>query len=555
MEGEGASISERFARKVDGLADFLEEDRLNLWLTFAFVLLIALTRDLSEYFLLDEEFVSTSHPWIFSIAHHVAFFVLTYLGLVLILKVFSGSGLRKCMNYTNWYYWIILLPPWIDHFLFGQSVNYAYFSWTDFLSAFFLLEGGSFHPGQAVEVVVVLFALFAYVFWRHRDELEDLPGRSLLALRMGLMAVFTISAMFVLGTPGAYMPVGSENGLPLFPNFDSTKYVQFHLFIFAYYYLVGVLMVLVLSYIALRKDFRKELVALRPYQTAFFAAIVVAGAALSWQAWGEPALVSDFLDRPYWVNLAYLLPAVTSAVLAWQASVIWNDLSDRKWDSPGKRGRVLASGLLSPKVLREASAIMALTALAVSLLLSLQQFIVMAAILGMAFIYSFPPIRFKNALLSPLLMGTGTFLAFLYGALTPFAEVGYAGEIPYITGVVVLPSIYYDIFLVGAFMFIGLVVGSLVTDADGFEEDQAGEVRTIYTAFGLERGAIYVSLLIFLSALTPLILFSSWMDLLAFPVLGAAAALRFNKVRSSRAVMPIAMVGLLYAALRFLSFI
>ncbi|MCX6651710.1 MAG: UbiA family prenyltransferase [Methanomassiliicoccales archaeon] len=555
MEGGGLSISERFTRKVDALADLLEKDRLNLWQTFVYVLLIALVRDLSEYYLLDKEFVSTSHPWIFSISHHVAFFVLTYLGLVLILKVFSGSGLRKCINYTNWYYWILLLPPWIDHFLFGQTVNYAYFSWTDFLAAFFLLGGESFHPGQGVEVVVVLFALFAYVFWRHREDLQDLPGRSWLVLRLGLMAVFTISAMFVLGTPGAYMPVGSENGLPVFPNFDSTKYVQFHLFIFAYYYLTTALLVLALSYIALRNVFRKEVSALRPYQTAFFAAIVVAGMALSWQGWGEPALVSNILDRPYWVNLSYVLTTVVSAVLAWQASVIWNDLSDRQWDSPAKRGRVLASGLLPPRVLKEASAVMALVALAVSLLLSVQQFIVMLAILGMAFIYSFPPIRFKNALLSPLLMGAGTFLAFIYGALTPFSEVGYAGNIPYLTGEVVYPSLYSDIFLVGAFMFIGLVVGSIITDADGYDEDRSGGVRTVYTAFGLEKGADYVAVLIFLSSLTPLVLFSSWMDVLVFPVLGVVAALRFRKVRSSRAVMPIALIGLLYAALRFLSVI
>jgi 4-hydroxybenzoate polyprenyltransferase len=85
------------------------------------------------------------------------------------------------------------------------------------------------------------------------------------------------------------------------------------------------------------------------------------------------------LDRPYWVNLAYLLPAVTSAVLAWQASVIWNDLSDREWDSPGKRGRVLPSGIVPVSALKEASIVLACTSLAASLLLSVQMFAVMAA--------------------------------------------------------------------------------------------------------------------------------------------------------------------------------
>ena len=554
MEGDGLSFG-RFERRVDSLLAFLEKDRLNLWQTFAYVLIIALARDLSEYYLLDEAFVSTAHPWIFSIAHHVAFFALTYLGLVLILKVFSGSGLRKCLNYTNWYYWIILLPPFVDRFLFGQETNYAYFSWTDFLAAFFLMEGNSFHPGQAVEVLVVLFALFAYVIWLHRDEVHDLSGRAMLALRLGLMALFTVGAMFTLGTPGAYMPVGSEGGVPVFPNFDSTRYVQHHLFIFAYYYLAGTVLVLALSFIALRDRFRRELAVLRPYQTAFFALIVLAGTAMAWQDWGEARLVTSILERPYWVNLAYVIPTVLSAILAWQASVIWNDLSDREHDSPSKKGRVVASGLLPVKEFREASLILAFVALAVSLLLSVQQFLIMAGILALAFVYSFPPVRFKNALLSPLLMGAGTFLAFLYGASTPFSEVRYVIDEPYLTGTVIFPPLYAEAFMVGAFMFIGLVIGSIITDADGYEEDRAGGVRTIYTTYGLEKGADIVSVLIFLAALTPLALFSYWPDLIAFPLLGLAASLRFRKMRSSRAVMPIAMVGLLYAALRFLGVI
>jgi 4-hydroxybenzoate polyprenyltransferase len=550
--GEGMTLGRSFTEKVDALSEWLEKDRLNLWQTFLYVALVALARDLSEYFLLDQAFVGTPHPWIFSIAHHVAFFILTYLGLVIILKVFSGSGLRRCINYTNCYYWIIIIPPWIDHFIFGQSVNYAYFSWTDFLAAFFLLGGDSFHPGQGIEVIVVLFALFAYVFWRHRGDLVDVQGRGVLALRLGGMAIFTVASMFVLGTPGTYLPVGSEAGIPVFPNFDSTRYVQFHMFIFSYFYMASVILVLALSFIALHGRFWKERGALRPYQTAFFTAIVAAGIAFGWQSSGGGDLIIRILDRPFWVNIAYALPIVVTAVLAWQVSVIWNDLSDRHWDSPLKRGRVLASGLIPPRMLQEVSAVLAIVVLGVSLLLSVQQFMIMAAILGMAFVYSFSPVRFKKALLSPLLIGMGAFLAFLYGASAPYSEIGTVGGIAYLTGEVIEPALVLDTVVVGAFMFIGLVVGSMITDVDGYQEDAAGKVRTIYTVFGLEKGAGYVSLLILLSALAPLALFNDLLDLLVFPALGIGAAIRCKKRRSSTSVMPIALVGMIYAALRFL---
>ncbi|MFA5313379.1 MAG: UbiA family prenyltransferase [Methanomassiliicoccales archaeon] len=551
MDGQGTT-EERFVSGVDRLAAFLEKDRLNLWMTFVYVLVIAVIRDLSEYFLLDDAFTSSSHPWIYSISHHVAFFVLVYLGLILILKVFSGAGLKKCINYTNWYYWIILIPPWVDHFLFGQDRNYAYFSWTSFLEAFFGMSGESFHPGQGVEVIVVLFALFAYVFWRHRDELHDMRGRLVLVLRMGSMAAFTVLFMFIIGTPGAYIPVGSVDGLPVFPSFDLTRYYQYHLFIFAYYYTAALLLVLVLSYISLRGRFSEYARALRPFQTVFFASIVTAGVAFGWRSAILADLVGNILTKPYWVNLAFVVPTVLTAILAWQIGVLWNDISDRSTDDPGKKGRLLASGVLDPRSLRDVSVVLTMVVLGVSLLLSVQQFLLMAAVLLLSYAYSCPPFRMKKMLFSPLLMGLGTFLAFLFGAMTPYSEVSFVSGLPYITGSVIEPGLTSDALLVGAFMFLGLVIGSMVTDVDGYAEDRAAGVRTIYTQLGRERGTKVVAALVFLASLSPLVSFNDTLDLLAFPVLGAMAALGFVRTKRSRAVMGFAAVGLIYAMARFL---
>jgi len=548
------TFEERFVNGVDRLVAFLEKDRLNVWWTFVYVLVVASIRDLSEYFLLDEEFVTTSHPWIYSISHHVAFFVLTYLGLVFVLKAFSRSDLRKCINFTNCYYWIILIPPWIDHFLFGQDTNYAYFSFTSFINAFFGLGGDSFHPGQGVEVVVVLFALFGYVFWQNRGELEDMRGRGVLALRLGMMAVFTVVFMFFLGTPGSYLPVGSEDGIPVFPSFDLTKFYQWHLFIFAYYYAAAAFLTFVLSYMSLKGRFLENIRALRPFQTAFFALIVLAGAAFAWNSSSDVDLISDFLSKPYWANMAFILPSVVTAILAWQVGVLWNDLSDRETDDPNKKGRVLASGLLDPNSMKQASVVLATVVLGASLLLSVQQFILMAMILALSFAYSCPPFRMKKMLLSPLLMGLGTLLAFLYGAMTPYSEIGLMGgmdPVPWLTGSVIVPDLSPETLLVGAFMFIGLVIGSMITDVDGYSEDRAAGVSTVYTRLGLERGTKVMAALLFFASLSPLVIFNDIIDVVVFPALGALAAVVFIRKKRAMPVMEIAAAGLLYAAVRF----
>jgi 4-hydroxybenzoate polyprenyltransferase len=102
-------------------------------------------------------------------------------------------------------------------------------------------------------------------------------------------------------------------------------------------------------------------------------------------------------------------------------------------------------------------------------------------------------------------------------------------------------------------MFLGLVVGSMITDVDGYEEDRRAGVRTIYTSLGIKKGLKAVAALIFLVALTPLFIFQNSLDFVAFPVLGAAAVALFLRYKGSRPVLLVALIGLLYASLRYLS--
>ena len=147
---EGMQAYERFAAAVDRFVTWVEKDRLPLFGIFLYVIAVSVVRDISEYYLLDHEFVTTVHPWIFSIAHHVSFYVVVFIGLVFLLSAFSGRGVRRTINYVSMFFWIIILPPWIDHYIGGLSQNYAYFSVTDFLNALATLQrrGLPHRPGD-----------------------------------------------------------------------------------------------------------------------------------------------------------------------------------------------------------------------------------------------------------------------------------------------------------------------------------------------------------------------------------------------------------------------
>lgn len=545
----------RFSDSVYRLVLFLEKDRLPLLGIFLYVLAVALVRDISEYYLLDQVFVTTSHPWIYSIAHHVAFYFLTFLGLVFLLSAFSRRGTRKCMNFVASFFWVIILPPYLDHFLFGSTQNYAYFSPTDFLNYLLHFSGAAFHPGQAVEIITVLVALFGYTVWTQRDHLATVEERLLALLRVGLLGIFTFVALFFMATPGAYLPVGSTNGIADFPNFDALRYYQYHLFIFAYYVVLGLALGFALMYLSHRRVFRRLTSSMRPAQTVFFLGVVTAGIAMGWMASGGTEYVTNILREPYWVNTEFVVLTLCCAFLAWQVSTMWNDLADRATDSPLKPGRVLAAGEIDRNAYAQASVVLALVALLIAGLLSAYHALMLLIILALSYIYSMRPFRFKEHLLSPALIGLGTSLAFIFGFLTPYTvmlDTPNAVDVDVVPlAEVAFPALTVNGFLAAIYAFLGLVVGSMVTDVDGYEEDMKGRVKTVYTALGLDRGVLVVSVLILGASLTTLLMFNEGWDLIVFPVLGVAATVAFYKYRSSRPVLVIAMIGFVYAAVRF----
>jgi 4-hydroxybenzoate polyprenyltransferase len=545
----------RFSEKGDRLIAFLEKERLPVIGIFVYVILLALGRDLAEYYLLDAAFINTMHPWIFSIAHHVAFYVVVFLGLVLLLTAFSGRGFRRSLNLVTNIYWLILIPPFLDHFVFGLNESYAYFSWTEFVNAFLHFQGRTFHPGQALEIVVFLFALFSYVIWPQRQNLFFLRERAVTLLRVLFIVIFTIISMFIIATPGAYLPVGNIDGVPAFPFFDQTKYFQFHLFLVAYYLLAGLLLVMVIAYLAMKGSFRRLIASMRPFQTLFFGMIVAGGMVVGWRA-VDPDLVMNIAQTPYWVNITFVILSIASALLAWQVSTIWNDIADSKYDDPSRTWRTIASGMLDRGTMLQGSIVMMLVALMVAFLLSFTEFILLSGVFVLSYLYSFPPLRFKNQFMSPALIGMGAALAFFYGYLTPYTavvtEYQYDTPVIYLSGTVGVAPLGLTAFMIGAVIFLGLVIGSMVTDVSGYEEDRKANVRTIYTLLGMDRGALLVSALILAASFTPLILFSSIIDLLLFPALGIVAAALFYRYRSPKMVMLIALAGFVYATLRYL---
>lgn len=555
MEGR-ASLGDRAAYRLDSSFLFLERRRLSILGLFVYLLVISVVRDLSEMYLLDHEFIISGAPWIYSVSHHVAFYFVTFLGLVLLLTAFSGERWDKCTKYLASIYWLILLPPWLDRLVFGSEVSYSYFDATGFLNYLLNFSGDQFHPGQALEILAVLGLMVAFVLWKRRDEVGTVRGRAFLFIRLALMLSFALAAMFFMATPGAYLPVGSAGGVPVFPNFAATRYVQFHLFIYAYYLLLGVVLLFALGFLAMKGKLPGMVKRTRPAQSFFFLGIATAGMAYGWATAGGTEYVLSVLDRPYWINLSALFMALTAAYLTWQVSALWNDVADWKSDSPQRPDRVLAGGLFRSRDFMEASVVLSAVAVFTAYLLSLTSAVLLLMILALSYIYSFPPFRLKRHILSSVLIGAGAALVLMYGATVPLSDIIVLNIVgPQPTGAFIYPTLSPFIFLLSSLAIMGLVVGSMVTDIEGFEEDRVGKVRTIYTALGFQRGLTAVSALVFAASLMTFLLFNRPEDILIFSAMGAVAAYGFYRTRRSRTVLVIAALGMVYGAFRFVQLV
>jgi 4-hydroxybenzoate polyprenyltransferase len=319
--------------------------------------------------------------------------------------------------------------------------------------------------------------------------------------------------------------------------------------------MAGLLLVTVIAYMAMRGSFRRQIASMRPFQTLLFGMIVAGGMVVGWRT-VDPDLVMSIIQTPYWVNFTYVILSIASALLAWQVSTIWNDIADSKFDDPSKTWRTIASGTVDRGTMLQGSIVMMLVALIVAFLMSFPEFLILAGVFALSYLYSFKPVRFKDQMMSPALIGMGAALAFFYGYLTPYTVVvtQYQYDLPvhYLTGDNGVAPLGLTAFMIGAVIFLGLVIGSMVTDVSGYEEDRKAKVRTVFTLFGLDRGAALVSVLIMAASTTPLILFSNAFDVLVFPALGILAALTFYQYRNPRAVMLIALIGFVYATLRYL---
>ena len=130
------------------------------------------------------------------------------------------------------------------------------------------------------------------------------------------------------------------------------------------------------------------------------------------------------------------------------------------------------------------------------------------------------------------------------------------GTMPPFEFVKILPSaITSESIGIGILIAILLSIGPLVTDLKDYESEKKLGIRNIYTIYGKDKGVTIVSVLLFISFISLLILFRTALDIVIFVVFGLIASYLFKKYEITKSIFILYFPVLIYCLARWVGLI
>jgi 4-hydroxybenzoate polyprenyltransferase len=443
-----------------------------------FVILLSLRE------LFEQLFFETSFN-IYRFDHHVFFFFPALLGGILGISWIGKTDMAKTARVVASGYVLIVLPPLIDHFLFLRNQPYEYILPKEFAKNFLTLFLFTPKAGFGIfsEIVMIMVLASAYVFLRSRS----VPRALLTALFLYLLAGF-------LATPRLFLPLPSMT--------DPVVWQSRHVLYFCYNLILSIIvgaLFLWRVHPALPKSVFREIWSFR---TLHF--LAMAGAGLYSRKFFYVFAFPDVLG----VFLTFTLMG-----LIWTVTVLINNVSDLAIDRVTNPGRPLARQDIEPSFYLHLGLILAIVAAFVSLVLGTIALAITIVSLASAIVYSVPPFRLRLRLFSNAFIAWGSVLGFY---------LGYFAAAPLLS-----PPVSGNTVRLSLVIFLALFFGSFSKDIKDYQGDLRCGIKTMVTVLGLPKGQRIISAFLFLSLLTPLLIFHKTMDVIFMAVTAAGISLLF----------------------------
>jgi len=263
-------------------------------------------------------------------------------------------------------------------------------------------------------------------------------------------------------------------------------------------------------------------------------------------------------------NIGMLGISLFTILFLWQYAVMINHVYDIDIDKKTNKDRILVRGMLTIYQVKKMAIIFAIIAVGLAFLLGIHIVILVFISLFLGTIYSIPPLRLRNKIFSTIFIGLGSTIAFLIGYYTPsyiptnHALVFSFRQTQSIINVEMqcemvknIPVMTIDVIGIGLLIFIALSIGPIIKDLKDYESDKIAGVKNIFTVYGKEKGINIAAMLLFITFISPLILFRGIYDILIFIPTGIISAIIFKKFEEVQPIFLLYFLVLLYCVTRW----
>lgn len=403
----------------------------------------------------------------FSYAHIVTYFTMALLLFPAVVTLVSRLPFKEIFRLSCLGLPIILMPPVLDNYVLHRPLVYNFYSSEFFTQPVdplrYLTVVSS--TGIRLEAILVATLTFAYLLYRTRSIIKS------------FVAIVAVVVAFV----GVTTPIVTS---------------RFHSILSQPQFFAGFL---ILTYLLIivdlglcQPEMSSTIIRRLRLRGIHFPAMVIFGAFLV-----HPAILGTGIPEDYGLVLA----GGFVAFLIWQAATVFDDIYDRR--EMQRNSVYLGYGLLT-----------GLMAVLAAIPFGPAPWFL--ALLAACLAIGYPALRRRHWLLSGVVIGASSCIAFLFGASTPLSSPS-------------SPELLWPIALTISALFSG---GALLKDIVNVEADRQFGIQTIFTRY--DTGVVLPVVATFVAAgfVLPAVLLSDLLDYVLFLAAGVGVWLLIMLMRS-----------------------
>ena len=471
-------------QKLVNLVEKIEKTPTNFYLWSLTFLSIIFARVLMENWL--GKMINRSGDYFF---HHfsytLVFFLLSYLLFLAFLMKKLDLKIKAASNVMLWGYLIIIFPPLFDFILLNDRPYlsfYGIYSLSEMPYRFFTFFGDSPDYGMTygvrIEIAFTVLALLVYGFIKTRNKIKAL-----------IISIEAYLILFFLGTFPSWMTIlvrGFQKGplnvaesdivqlffpsVRLFARSTGSYLNALSIKLSLVYGFILFLFVCWGLYVLYRKQFLAFLKNARPVQLGYHIGLLLAG-----------MFLAVAFTRINWdlniFNIFALLLVMVSVAFAWLASVVVNDIYDKKIDHLTNQTRPLIVKDFSNEAYITTGVVLFAVSIFFSAMVSPKTAFLLMAYQALAFFYSAWPFRLKRFLGVASLVSSIASLLILFAGFILAAPMEDIGQLP--TRIIWLLGV--------AFIFC-----LPIKDLKDIKGDKADGVMTFPVVFGEYWGKVII---------------------------------------------------------------